>query len=162
MKIGVISDTHIPRRAKKLPSPVLAGLAGVDLILHAGDITGQEVLEDLALIAPVKAVKGNMDIFPLAEILPSKRIIEIGTYKIGLIHGHGMGYNPLQNAKDGFRGAGVNAIVFGHSHEPYNKKHGDCLFFNPGSPTDKRWLANFSYGILHVNSTEIRGEIKEF
>ncbi len=162
MKIGVISDTHIPRRAKKLPSPVLAGFVGVDLILHAGDITGKEVLDDLALIAPVKAVKGNMDMFPLAELLPSKRIVEVGTYRIGLIHGHGMGYNPLQNAKDEFMEAGVDAVVFGHSHEPYNKMHGDCLFFNPGSPTDKRWLPNFSYGILYVKPTEIRGEIIEF
>ncbi|MGC8844157.1 MAG: YfcE family phosphodiesterase, partial [bacterium] len=89
MKIGVISDTHIPTRADRLPEAVFQHFKGVDLILHAGDIEDIGVLFELEEIAPVKAVIGNMDPYELENNLPSKRIVKAGAVNIGLIHGWG-------------------------------------------------------------------------
>lgn len=162
MKIGVISDTHIPRRAKELPVPVLKGFKGVDMILHAGDLVSGEVLEVLEGIAPLHVVRGNMDGPDLQKKLPEKKLIEIEEYRIGLLHGHGLGGNALQKAQLEFGSKNLDAVVFGHSHAPYNKEHRGTLFFNPGSPTDKRWVPYFSFGFLYLNEGKIRGEIVEF
>src|SRR5690242_1006251 len=83
-RVGVLSDTHVPDYMPALPTAVAACFAGVDLILHAGDVTGAAVLEELGALAPVVAVKGNHDTLDL----PRKRLVEIGGARIGLIHGH--------------------------------------------------------------------------
>lgn len=161
MKIGVLSDTHIPRRAKSLPYQVMKGLEGVDLILHAGDLIEEEVIWLLEDLAQVEAVAGNVDSWEIQNKLGSQKIIELGAFKIGLTHGHlGTKRNTIERVLDSF--SGVNCIVFGHSHQAYNKFHGDILLFNPGSPTDKRISPQYSYGILHLENKIIRGEIFYF
>lgn len=162
MKIGVLSDTHIPTCGEILPSPVLQGLEGADLIVHAGDLTIGSVLSDLKKIAPVKAVRGNMDTVELYRVLPEKRIITVGSIRIGLLHGHGRGKDALKRAREAFKGEELTAVVFGHSHIPYYGLHEDILYFNPGSPTDKRGNPRFSFGLLFVEGKEIRGDIIEF
>ena len=89
MNIVCISDTHIERGNKGLPAPLLEALSGADLILHAGDITSMDVIDELKAYAPVEAVAGNMDGWEVSKNLPEKKIIQAGKFKIGLIHGGG-------------------------------------------------------------------------
>jgi putative phosphoesterase len=163
MKIGVLSDTHIPRRRRSLPGFIWEVFDGVDLILHAGDIVEEGVLTDLQSIAPVDAVGGNMDPEDLyiSFKLPRKKIIHAGQKKIGLIHGDGMSGTTLERAGKAFAGERVDCVVFGHSHQPFNEVRNGILMFNPGSCTDPRREPRPSCGILHISNT-IKGEIIYF
>ncbi len=162
LKIGVLSDTHVPQRAPRLPQIILEAFAAVDLILHAGDLTTLDVLQELERIAPCHAVRGNMDGPGLQRKLPEKKELKAEAIRLGLIHGHGMGVNPLQKAQVELGSRHLDVVVFGHSHHPYNQVHRGCLFFNPGSPTDKRWVPFFSYGFLHIDGNKVEGEIIKF
>ncbi|HHX78070.1 MAG TPA: metallophosphoesterase family protein, partial [Firmicutes bacterium] len=138
MKLGVISDTHIPRRAKKIPDEVYRVFAGVDMIIHAGDLADGRVLKELSLLAPVEAVAGNMDPPELSGELGYKKMLTVEKVKIGLTHGSGDHGTTLLRAYNTFRDESPDCIVFGHSHQPYNDMYRGVLLFNPGSPTDKR------------------------
>ena len=156
MKIGVISDTHIPANAEEIPRKILEDFKGVELILHAGDLVELYVLDTLKEIAEVKVVFGNMDTPRVRKALPQKEIIEIKNFKIGLVHGWGAPDQLREVVRKEFRD--VDVIVYGHSHSPLNESIEDVLFFNPGSPTDKVFAPYNSYGILEIDDT-IRGEI---
>lgn len=157
MKIGVISDTHIPRAATELPGRIYSEFKNCDLILHAGDLVELSVLDKLKAVAAVKAVYGNMDDRKVRQALPEKEVIDIkGKFKIGMIHGRGAPTNLIKTVAGEFNN--VDVIVFGHSHSPVNKRINGVLFFNPGSPTDKVFAAYNSFGILEVNN-EIKGRI---
>lgn len=162
MLIGVISDTHIPNRAEKLPKEVLLGLKKTDLIIHAGDICEGWVLNELKSIAPVKAVFGNTDGEYIQKILPKREVVNIKSFKIGIIHGDGgRRRDTIKRVMDAFKDDGVNCIIFGHTHRAYNRHHGNILLFNPGSPTNKRKSSYFSYGQLTIEET-INGRIFYF
>lgn len=150
MKIGVISDTHIPKAAPDLPQAVYSNFAGVDMILHAGDFVELGVLRKLETIAPVKAVYGNMDTDEVRNSLPAKEIVNAGGFTIGLIHGRGNPNGLVKLVKSEFKN-GIDVIIFGHSHTPFNEKIGKTLFFNPGSPTDTVFAPYNSIGILELN-----------
>lgn len=151
MLIGIISDTHIPNRAKGIPEQVLKGFEKVDLIIHAGDICEKYVLDQLKEIAPVKAVVGNTDGVDLQKRLPRKEIINVRGFNIGIIHGDGgKRINTLQRVIDAFKNEKVDCIVFGHTHQAYHSLNGSTLLFNPGSPTDKRKSKYYSYGLIKV------------
>jgi len=150
MKIGVISDTHIPERAPEIPQEICSAFKDVDLILHAGDIVTIDVLESLRKISTVKAVCGNMDPHEIRNQLKEKEIIEAGKFKIGLIHGKGHPDKMLSYLKSSFDKK-LDVIVFGHSHAPFNEKRDGILFFNPGSPTDTIFAPYRSYGIIEIN-----------
>lgn len=160
IRIGVLSDTHIPLNAQRIPKEVLQGLKGVDLILHAGDLINLDVLDDLKAIAEVRAVCGNMDSLQVREALKRKEIIKVGSVKIGLMHGIGSPEGLKERIVKDFEGDGVDVIVFGHSHSPINEKKKKVLLFNPGSSTDKIFAPYNSYGILTINGKRIEGEIK--
>jgi len=155
-KIGVISDTHIPRTASDLPEIVYKEFRSADMIFHAGDLTEMSVLKKLESIAPTHAVAGNMDNHEVKEALPQKKIINIGGFKIGLIHGYGPPSKIVAAISKEF--SGVDAIVFGHAHSPLCELINNTLFFNPGSPTDKIFAAYNSFGILEVGE-RITGKI---
>jgi putative phosphoesterase len=161
MKIGVISDTHIGRRGYRLLDEVRFGLQGVELILHAGDIVEDVVLEDLERIAPVHAVAGNMDPITLVHRLGRKKLIHVCGLRIGLVHGDGVRTSTLLRALNSFPEA--DCIVFGHTHKPYNQRHGRVLMFNPGSPTDFKRpyveIKRASFGILSIDKGTIEGEV---
>lgn len=157
MKIGVISDTHIPNAARELPRSIYEHFKGVDLIVHAGDFVDLKVLEDLKSIqSRVIAVHGNMDPQEVRKCLPAKQVIEIDGFHLGLIHGSGAPSGLVDAVKREFED--VDVIVFGHSHSPLNEVKDGVLFFNPGSPTDKVFAPCNSVGILYVDK-KIRGEI---
>lgn len=151
MKIGVVSDTHISDGAGKLPAALYEGLAGSDLILHAGDITCMDVLEELAAIAPVEAVAGNMDGWDVASRLPGNKVLKVGGFTFGLTHGAGKVPGIQERMLGMFEADGVNCIVYGHSHTPYVAWHGNVLLVNPGSPTDRRWAPFNSYAVITVD-----------
>lgn len=159
MIIGVVADTHMPRRGKRFPTALVAGLDGVDMIIHAGDITEGWVLEELSKLAPVTAVAGNVDSPEVAEANGYRKTLDIQGKTIGVFHGHGSGGKTVERAYSAFSGA--DCIVFGHSHIPYCRRHGDVLMFNPGSPTDKRRQPQYSYGLLFVEDI-ITGKIIYF
>lgn len=157
IKIGVISDTHIPLAASKLPDEVQVAFRGVDLILHAGDLVELSVLDILNKLAETHAVWGNMDGPEVRKALPEKRIMKVGKFMIGLIHGCGPPFNLIKSVINEFSQK-MDIIVFGHSHSPVNEVRDGTLFFNPGSPTDKTFAKYNSYGILTMTD-EVKGEI---
>jgi len=148
MKVGILSDTHI-RRGRTLPPFVWETLKDVSFILHAGDIVTESVLEELKMLAPVIAVKGNGDW--LVDGLTEKVIVELGTLKVGITHGHlGKGTNTPERAYRTFKDDRVDVIVFGHSHIPYKCFHNGVLLFNPGSTTERRSQPHFSMGMMII------------
>jgi len=156
MKIAVISDTHIPSAKSELPPKLLKSIAGADMIMHAGDIILPSVIDELSTIAPVEAVLGNMDHYMGME-LPIKRVLRILGHRIGMIHGYGSPAGIVQRIRMEFKE--VSCIVFGHTHSPMNKVMDNILFFNPGSPTDKRFAKNHTFGMLNVTEESLTGEI---
>ncbi len=161
MLVGIISDTHLPSRATYIPKEVFNGFKNVDLIIHAGDICKEYVLDELQLLAPVKAVAGNMDGWEIQQKIPRKQIIDLEGFKVGIIHGDGNEGSTLQRATNAFKEQKVDCIVFGHSHQAFNSLNGSVLLFNPGSPTDRRRSKYFSYGLLKIGDT-IEGKIVYF
>lgn len=152
MRIGVISDTHIPDHCQQIPKVILDAFKGVDLIVHAGDILTLEVIEELKLLCPqVAVVAGNMDSKAVVKKYPVKQVFEISGYKIGIMHGHGAPANLVEVLSDAFKVDDCDVIIFGHSHRPMNEQIGKILFFNPGSATD--YLSgDCTYGIIEINN----------
>jgi len=156
MKIGVLSDTHVPAIMPSLPPAVFEIFRGVDLILHAGDIVELAVLDELRTIAPVEAVAGNMDSSEVHMRLPMKKIVSIGRYSVGLIHGKYRIDIQKEMIRKEFET--VDLIVFGHSHTPFWGKIDGVYFLNPGSPTDKRFAPYNSVALLDIGD-ELKAEI---
>jgi len=148
MKIGVLSDTHI-HLAEEIPAEVVTAFSKVDLIVHAGDFVGSEVLEGLKELGEVRAVHGNVDSMKLRNLLPEKDIFTIGTKKIGITHGWGSP-EGIESRVKGLLGD-VDIIIYGHSHRARIEQIGKVLFFNPGPG----WQ---SFGILTIDK-DVQGEI---
>jgi putative phosphoesterase len=125
--LGLISDTHGLMRPE-----VLDALQGSDLIIHAGDIGNPGVLESLARIAPVRAIRGNVDTGAWAASLPATEVVELGPHSIYVLH------NFAELALDP-AAAGFTIVVSGHSHKPAVEKRGSVLFVNPGSAGPRRF-----------------------
>ena len=156
MRVGVLSDTHIPAVIRNLPAVIFDIFKGVDLILHAGDITELFVLDELRTIAPVEAVAGNMDGSEVQLHLPYKKIIPLAQYRAGLIHGK---YKiDIQREMIRKEFDDVDLIVYGHSHTAFWGKVDGLYFLNPGSPTDKRHAPYNSVALLEVGD-ELKAEI---
>ncbi len=156
MKVGVLSDTHIPGAALTLPPAVFEIFKDVDLILHAGDIVELSVLDELSALAPVEAVAGNMDGSEVHLKLLPKKLLTLDGYSVGLIHGK---YKiDVQQEMIMKEFEEVDLIVYGHSHQPFWGKVGNVYFLNPGSPTDKRHAPYNSVALLHIGD-ELKAEI---
>jgi uncharacterized protein len=151
MKIVVLSDTHLPKRSRGLPGRLLDELQDVDLIIHAGDWKTIGVYHQLQEYGRVEGVYGNVDDGEIIGLLPPKKIVEAGGFRIGITHGHGKGKTTENRAIAAFEGEKVDCIVFGHSHIPVMRYEGNLLIFNPGSPTDKRRQKLFSFGVISLS-----------
>jgi len=152
MRIGVISDTHIPEKADRIPQKILNEFKNVDIIVHAGDLGDITVLEELnSTCNNVKAVWGNMDPQEVRSRLSNKQVFKAGKYKIGLMHGYGPPKGLLKYLSGAFSNEKLDIIIFGHSHEPFNETIGEVLYFNPGSATDKAFAEYNSYGIIEID-----------
>ena len=154
MIVGVLADTHIPKRARDLPAQAYQQLEGVDAIIHAGDVLVPEVLERLRRLAPVHAVLGNND---HGLELPLRRELTWDGVDVAIVHDSGPREGRARRLRGWFPAAQV--VVFGHSHIPLNEWQDGLLLFNPGSPTDRRRQAHHTMGLLRIAGGEVAGEI---
>lgn len=157
--VGLISDTHVPVRAKCIPKMVFKVFEDVDFIVHAGDLVELAVIDELEQLAPVLAVHGNMDGPHVAGALPKLNSLKISDWKIGVMHDpstmFGMGKMREIAKKNGF-----NVFVYGHTHNSSIKWEGRTLYINPGSPTNpKSFLTRPSVALLKVTREAIIPEI---
>ena len=155
--LGIVSDTHLPRFGSALPRALEAGLreAGVERILHCGDMTDLLAVELFERIAPVDAIAGNNDGREIRERYGRKKILSIDDVRVGLIHGDAGPHAAPRNAFEAFANESVDVICFGHSHRPLHERRGEVLLLNPGSPTDKRMNPRYSYATLRLDSGRI-------
>ena len=181
---GVLSDTHLPYRMKTLPPAVPETFAGVDIILHAGDVDRFECLAPLQKIAPVHAVRGNVHLADGSSggrDLPLVVQLTLAGKNVVVVHGHQPGvWGALRKIPDIFLSAFVahanqkfnrrisqrlhrlfphaDVVIFGHTHAPFEKRLGNTLFFNPGAvaPTQK---VHPSVGLIRFWRDKIETEI---
>ena len=149
MILGVISDTH-----GLLRKEAVEALQGVDRILHAGDVGDYSILEALAQIAPVTVVRGNIDIEKWAQVLSETELVEIGGVSIYILH-------DLSQLDLKPEGAGIRAVIYGHSHKPKIEMKKGVLYFNPGSAGPRRFHLPVSVGKLHIENGKIKAELVE-
>lgn len=145
--IGVISDTHGLLRPE-----ALAPLRGSQHIIHAGDIGAPEILDELATIAPLTAIRGNIDKAAWARKLAATEIVEIGGISIYVLH-------DLAQLDLKPEAAGFDVVIFGHSHVPKQETRDGVLYFNPGSAGPRRFKLPVTVGRLTLEGGNVRGEI---
>ncbi len=156
-RIGVISDTHVPSRARRVPDAALRHFEDVELIVHAGDLSTLAVVDQLATYAPVEAVQGNIELPEVVAGLPIKRELVVGGCAIGIVHILGERTHYARNARREFPSARV--VVFGHSHIPFVEDVDGLLLLNPGSATDRRSQPHCSIAVLTIEEGQPRAEI---
>lgn len=145
--VGIIADTH----GLLLPAAIKA-LESVDLIVHAGDVGNTEVLNNLKSIAPVYAVRGNMDMIEGLRELPETEVVEVGDILLYVIHNiHRLDIVPSK--------AGFDAVIFGHLHCPSLSEKEGVLFLNPGSAAQPRRNYPSSLALLYVNGDSMKAKI---
>ena len=146
--IGVISDTHGLLRPEAIEA-----LRGSDRVIHAGDIGSPEILDRLSTIAPVTAVRGNIDKAAWARKLPETEVLEMGGISIYVLH-------DLAELDLKAKAAGFAVVVSGHSHVPKQETRDGVLYFNPGSAGPRRFKLPVSVGKLIVENGSARGELQ--
>jgi uncharacterized protein len=151
--IAVVSDTHLPRGARRLPAACLDLIARADLTLHAGDFTTAQALDELSALGPVEAVHGNVDEPVLRSLLPERRVVDAGGVRIGMVHDAGPRTGRAERLVGAF--AGCAAVVYGHTHLPELAQHDGVWILNPGSPTERRRAAHRSLIALEVNGEDL-------
>ena len=149
MRIGVISDTHGLLRSKAVDA-----LEGVDHILHAGDVGKLKILQRLGEIAPVTAIRGNVDVHGECAALPDKEIIDIGGRYLYMLHNlDALDLNPAVT--------GVAVVISGHTHKPKIEERKGVLYLNPGSAGPKRFSLPISLGFLEIVDGKVTAELRE-
>lgn len=158
--VGLISDTHVPARARCIPKKVFKIFENVDYIVHAGDLVKLTVIDELEQLAPVLAVYGNMDGPQVRGALPKLNSLRIYDWKIGVMHDPNtlFGRGKLREIanKNGF-----NVFVYGHTHNANIKWEGTKLFINPGSPTNpmSSFINKPTVALLKITKEAITPEI---
>ncbi|MBC5801056.1 MAG: metallophosphoesterase [Candidatus Eremiobacteraeota bacterium] len=162
-RIVVVSDTHVPRFARRL-SAALAIVAAQRpaAILHCGDFTSLEVVRALEEVAPVDGVAGNNDGPDIVARFGRRKVIKMDGARLGLVHGDGTRGTTPQRARAAFADESVDVILFGHSHIPLCERSGERWMINPGSPTDKRRQARFSVAVLDIEDGIIVPQLRFF
>ena len=149
MIIGVISDTHGLLRPE-----ALTALRGADYIVHAGDIGDPNILKRLSEIAPLTAIRGNVDREPWAQMVPATNVLDVKGVSIYILHN----LNELDLKPEA---AGFAGVVYGHSHVPKQETKNGVLYFNPGSAGPRRFRLPVTIGRLKVEGGKVSGEIVE-
>ncbi len=147
VSIGVISDTHGLLRAE-----AVAALQGSDHIIHAGDVGDPEILETLRQIAPITAIRGNVDRGVWARKLPQTEVLELDGVSIYVLHN----LKDLDLKPDA---AGFMVVISGHSHVPKQETRRGVLYFNPGSAGPRRFRLPITVGKLVIEGLAVHGEI---
>jgi len=158
--VGLISDTHIPVRARSLPKKVFQLFQNVNYIIHAGDLVQLSVLDELEQLAPVLAVHGNMDGPDVSGALPRLNTLKIFDWKIGVIHDPGT-YFGVGKMRDIVKQNSLDALVYGHTHNSQIKWEGKTLYINPGSATNPAmpFFNKPSVAVLKISKDSIIPEI---
>jgi putative phosphoesterase len=151
VKIGVISDTH-----GLFDQSIVSIFAGVNLIIHAGDIGKLEVIARLEEIAPVIAVEGNNDSFGR---FPCERVEELDGHRIVVRHIFGELHQIREDDRQMLERVQPHVVVFGHSHRPYQQKLGSAMLFNPGSAGPRRFSLPRTVGMLSLRRAGVEAEI---
>ena len=147
MRIGIISDTHGLLRPEAVEL-----LRGSEHIIHAGDIGSPEIIPALEKIAPVTAIRGNVDTQPWARRFAETEVVEVAGLHIYVIHDvNALDLNP--------RAAGFAAVISGHSHQPKQEMKDGVLYFNPGSAGPRRFSLPVSIGRLEIGRQGIQGSL---
>jgi putative phosphoesterase len=149
MRIGVISDTHGLLRPEAEQA-----LQGVDLIVHAGDVGKAEILTRLKTIAPVFAVRGNVDTEKWAQELPETAMVEAGEASLYLIHN-------LRQLDLSMKGAGIDLVISGHTHQAEQWEREGVLYLNPGSAGPRRFELPVTLAVVQLGAEPWRVEIVE-
>ena len=162
MRIAIVSDTHLPRGARRLPEECVRRIAAADLLLHAGDFSTAEVLRELEAIGPpVMGVHGNVDSAELRRLLPAERVVEADGARIAMLHDAGPRAGRLSRMQTRF-GERAQALVFGHSHLPLHELAEDGFqIFNPGSPTERRRAPRHTMGMARIEGGRLQFELVE-
>lgn len=147
VRIGLISDTHGLLRPEATQA-----LQGVDRIIHAGDIGDSSILEQLAAIAPVTAVRGNNDQAAWADALPMGKIMEAGGARLYVLH-------DLKELDLDLETANIHVVISGHSHRPSITTQGDVLFVNPGSAGPRRFKLPISLAFLEIAQGKVGAKL---
>jgi putative phosphoesterase len=148
-RVGLISDTHGLLRPQALEA-----MRGNDFIIHAGDVGDPDILSQLGEIAPVTAVRGNVDTEPWARVLPETAVLQVGEALIYVVHDIlGLDLDPAA--------AGFHAVVSGHSHRPAENTRGGVLYINPGSAGPRRFTLPIAAGQLLVTGTQVKARLFE-
>jgi len=147
-RIALISDTHgVVTRA------LIETVSGVNMIIHAGDLGSKEIFTRLSDVAPVIAVSGNVDRWNVwNKLLPDEETIEVDGIYIYVAH-------ILENISISLKSAGIDVVVFGHTHIPSIGHEAGIIYINPGSPTLPRSGAGSTIGMLEINNGQIKSEI---
>ena len=147
MRIGIISDTHGVLRPE-----AQRALSGVQLIIHAGDVGAPEILTQLKTIAPLFAVRGNVDTQPWAQELPLTTVVEISGFNFYVLHNlHDLDLNP--------QAAGFDAVISGHTHQAEQRHERGVHFLNPGSAGPRRFQLPVTLALLEIAKGPWRVEI---
>jgi len=147
MVLGIIADTHGLMRPE-----VLDALSGVSAVVHAGDVGSAAVLDALAAIAPVHAIRGNVDLTGALAKLPATRVVRAGRARLYVLHD--LAELPIDPAAKGF-----HAVISGHSHKPRNEVRGGVLYLNPGAAGPRRFRLPVAVARLHVDGLVLRPEM---
>jgi putative phosphoesterase len=159
--IGLISDTHVPKRARCIPKKVFEIFQDVDYIIHAGDLVELAVVDELEQLAPVLAVHGNMDGLDIMGALPRINSLKVFDWKIGVMHDPNVLYG-LSKMRELAKHHGFNVFVYGHTHIASIKWKDKILYINPGSATNPESFKNRpSVGLLKVTEQAITPQIIE-
>jgi len=158
LRIAVISDTHLPRGARRLPEACVERLRAADLILHAGDVMRLPALRELESHGPLVAVHGNVDDADVRAALPATASVDADGRTIGVVHDAGPAKGRLARLRRRFPDA--DAVIFGHSHIPLHERAPDGFqIFNPGSPTERRRAPAHTMGIATVAGGRLTFEV---
>lgn len=160
MRLAIISDTHLPRGARRLPAACLERLRTADAILHAGDFVAASALDELgALEPPLIAVHGNVDDADVRRRLPERRVFDAAGTPIGIVHDAGPATRRVERLRAAFPECA--AVVFGHSHIPLHEEADGFQIFNPGSPTDRRRAPHHTMGVAHAQDGRLEFQLVE-
>lgn len=160
--VGLISDTHVPIRAREIPKRVFKVFENADYIIHAGDLVALSVIDELEQLAPVLVVYGNMDGPEIRGKLPKTNSFKIFEWKIGVTHNPGALFGTGR-MREIAKSNGFNVLVFGHTHMSSVRWVAGTLFINPGSPTNPvpPFLTKPTVGLLKVTKEKIVPELIE-
>ena len=147
MLIGLISDTHGLLRPE-----ALAALQGCERIIHAGDIGKPAVLDGLRALAPVDAIRGNIDTADWAQALPDRLDLQVGDLRVHVLH-------DLKELDIDPQAAGIDVVIAGHSHQPNIERRDGVLYINPGSAGPRRFRLPISLALLRLEGGNAQAEL---